>query len=137
MLQIVYISTARRPFTDAELEELLAVSRRNNRLVGVTGLLVAGGRRFLQAIEGPESSVAATMARIAADPRHFAIVELNRCSIAQRVFGEWEMAFQKGGEGAGAGSGATASLSELLKPIDDKTLMAQFAGFAQLHDRAA
>ena len=136
MLQIVYISTVRQVFTEQELEELLEGARRNNRRAGVTGLLVAGGRRFLQALEGPEQAVVATMDLIKADPRHFGIVELARRAIDERVFGEWEMAFQKGGDPSD-GDAAAVSLTELIKPIEDKTLHAQFAGFAQIHDRAA
>jgi hypothetical protein len=68
MLQLVYISTSREPITDRLLDDILSTSRRNNDRAGVSGLLVAGGRRFLQALEGPAAAVLATYARIAADP---------------------------------------------------------------------
>ena len=61
MLQLVYISTSRAPLiSDDLLNSVLTVSRRNNAAAGISGLLVAGGRRFLQALEGPRDAVEAT-----------------------------------------------------------------------------
>ena len=57
MHRLLYISTARSPLPKAELETLLRISRRNNVAVGVTGLLIVGGRRFLQALEIDRKSV--------------------------------------------------------------------------------
>jgi hypothetical protein len=135
MLQIIYISTARQPLSREELDVILAVSRRNNAAAGVTGLLVAGGRRFLQALEGPEAAVMTTMKRIQADPRHFAIVELSRRIVDTRSFGTWDMACERGGD---AGTDDLQSdLSALIRPLEDRTLRAQFESFAALHARAA
>lgn len=63
----LYISTARQPITPSILADILRASRRNNAPVAVTGLLIVGGRRFLQALEGPEAAVEATYERIARD----------------------------------------------------------------------
>ena len=57
MLRLLYISTARHPHNREEIEVILRISRRNNLAADVTGLLVAGARRFLQVLEGPERSV--------------------------------------------------------------------------------
>ena len=76
MLTLVYISTARGEITPAMCEDILLASRRNNPANDITGLLVAGKKRFLQALEGPADQVRTTYARIAADPRHFACVAL-------------------------------------------------------------
>jgi hypothetical protein len=136
MLQLVYISTSREPLTDALLDSILATSRRNNDRTGVSGLLVAGGRRFLQALEGPAAAVLATYARIAADPRHFAVVQLSCKEVAERQFGAWSMAFQSGGEVRAAGD-LKATVEQLIAKLDDPNLRAQFTGFAEIHARAA
>lgn len=89
MLQIVYISSATGA---ADTAAILAASRRNNARDGITGLLYADGRRFLQALEGEAPAVEAALARIAADPRHRAIVILSSREIEHREFGSWAMA---------------------------------------------
>jgi hypothetical protein len=136
LLQIVYISTARQPIDHAGLDHILAVSRLNNDRHGITGLLLAGGRRFLQALEGPGEAMLATYARIAADPRHCAIVQLGCRSIQARQFGTWSMAFKSGGE-AGDGQDLRVEIERLTAPLEDANLRAQFQGFAELHGKAA
>jgi hypothetical protein len=137
VLQLVYISTSRQPLDAQALDEILAVSRRNNAAAGVTGLLLSGGRRFLQALEGPEGPVRATFNRIARDPRHFAIiVELNNREITNRQFGDWAMAYNAGGE-AGEDTDLREVVRKLIGPLADRDLRAQFTGFAEIHARAA
>lgn len=136
MLQLVYISTARQPLDGAGLEAILAASRRNNRRCGVTGLLVSGGRRFLQALEGPDEAVVATYARIAADPRHFALVKLSCGPIAEPGFGDWSMGFEAGGAPR-PGDDLNTMVERLVAPLRDRNLRAQFVSFAALHARAA
>jgi len=135
MLQIIYISTARQPLSDADLDQILGASRRNNKAAGVTGLLVVGGRRFLQALEGPDQAVAATMERIKADKRHFAVVELSRKVVESRSFGAWDMACEQGG--LAGEQDLQADLAALIQPIEDRSVRAQFESFAALHARAA
>ena len=135
MLQIVYISTARQPLSEAELQSVLSVSRRNNEAAGISGLLIAGGRRFLQALEGPDDAVAAAFDRIKADPRHFAVVVLSKKQVETREFGDWAMGYEPGGN-----SGAEdlkGVVEALIAPLGDKNLRAQFLGFAEINARAA
>lgn len=135
MLQIVYISTARQPLSEAELQSVLAVSRRNNGAAGITGLLIAGSRRFLQALEGPEEAVAAAFERIKADPRHFALVVLSTKHVETREFGDWAMGFEAGG--ADGPEDLKGVVEALIAPIENKSLRAQFSGFAEINARAA
>lgn len=95
MLQIVYISSA---VGAVDTAAILAVSRRNNSRDGLTGLLYANGKRFLQAIEGETATVERALARITADPRHRAIVVLSHRDIVAREFGDWAMAEQVAGD---------------------------------------
>lgn len=135
MLQIAYISTARKLIAFDELDAILATSRRNNRSVEVTGLLVVGGRRFLQVLEGPEPEVVATFDRIKTDDRHHAVVELSRRSIANRAFGDWSMGFERGL--SAEGEDLRSIIVKLVDPIQNRNLRAQFVGFAELHAKAA
>ncbi len=128
MNRLLYISTPRKTFTQPELAQVLEVSRTNNRAAGVTGLLVAGRRRFLQVREGEPAAVAATFDRIRADPTHFATVVLAEQAISARTFGDWAMAYEKGGAGAGQGDIRTQIVA-LVAPIADPSLRAYFEGF--------
>ena len=135
MLQIVYISTARQPLSEAELQSVLAVSRRNNEAADITGLLISGGRRFLQALEGPEEAVTAAFDRIKADPRHFAVVVLSKKPVETREFGRWAMGYESGG--ARKAEDLKGVVEGLIAPLQDKNLRAQFIGFAEVNARAA
>ena len=94
MLSVVYASTATVPFTEDDLAVLLAKSRRRNREVGVTGLLVHAAGQFMQVLEGPEERVRPLLARIAADPRHTGVWVLAEERPGQRRFADWAMGFR-------------------------------------------
>lgn len=137
MLQLVYISTSRSAAIGEELlRSVLTASRRNNAAAGITGLLLVGGRRFLQALEGPADEVELAYDRIKRDDRHFAFVELGRREIAAPEFGPWSMACTGAGN-APAGAGLGDAVHRLVDTIPDPDVRAQFAGFAELHSRAA
>ena len=127
--RLLYISTARQPFRPDELDTVLRRSRQNNGADGVTGLLITGGRRFLQALEGPADAVARTFARIKADPRHFAIVTLASGPIAERTFAEWSMGHRAGSVNAAD----DADVATLIVPVADPALRGYFEGFVQTH----
>lgn len=134
MHRILYISTARTVLSPEAMQGILRISRRNNGAVGVTGLLVVGGRRFLQALEGPDEAVAETFARIGRDPRHFAVVKLNDQAITERAFAQWSMGFETGGLPTD-GQSLSQQIEALVQPIGDANLRAYFTGFAKSHGR--
>ncbi len=137
MLQLVYISSARELITEATCRDILLVSRRNNLRDGISGLLVAGQRRFLQALEGKTDAVRAAYQRISADPRHYACVLLGEHHIDDRMFGTWEMGFRPGGSDLSDDASLAAIVTSMVDPIGDANLRAQFVGFAELQSRAA
>jgi len=61
----------------AEIAQIIRVSRAKNVAASLTGLLMFDGARFCQHLEGPEAAVRATVARIAADPRHSQFTQLH------------------------------------------------------------
>lgn len=93
MRQLVYFSTASGCQDAMTIAEVLAVSREHNRREKITGLLVAGGHRYLEVIEGPASVVKALMARIRSDQRRVGVAVLVDRKIATRSFDGWSMAY--------------------------------------------
>lgn len=94
IFRIIYCSrnTILHGSSQAELAQILAVSRRNNARVGVTGALLYNAGVFAQALEGPFEAVQDVFERIQADERHGDVVVLEAERAGQRVFGGWDMA---------------------------------------------
>lgn len=136
MYQLLYVSTSREPITQATVEEILAQSRRNNRRDDLTGLLIVGGRRFLQLLEGDRALVEAAYRRIQADSRHFAMVQLGAKDIDRRSFPEWQMGYRAGPDTSGSGDLATI-VERLTEGVEDASLRAHLRSFAALHRDAA
>jgi Sensors of blue-light using FAD len=93
MHQVIYSSAALAPFSEAELNELLAAVRLNNGRLGVTGMLLYHEGSFLQALEGEEQVLDKLYAKIGADKRHHRLVALLRRDIDERHFDDWRMGF--------------------------------------------
>jgi hypothetical protein len=93
LVSLVYMSVAVDELTDADLVGLLRDARLKNGALGVSGLLVAKGGRFMQVLEGPEWSVEDRFSAIKADPRHRDVKSLSMERIDARRFGSWSMAF--------------------------------------------
>lgn len=136
MHRLIYISSTRTPFSASDLETILTISRRNNAAVGVTGLLVAGGRRFLQVLEGSEDAIERVFQRIRQDNRHHAIVTLSKSEIDAPSFGEWSMGYVAGSAAAGSAATLPETVARLLEPVTDPTIRGYFEGFAALHAAA-
>lgn len=130
--RILYISTSKGLLSPSALDEILTVSRVKNAAASVTGLLVVGGKRCLQVLEGSPDAVRATFERISNDPRHFAIVKLDDRPIENRSFGDWAMGFQSGGDVKCART-LPEQVSAIIEPINDENLKAYFRGFAVRH----
>ncbi len=126
MFQLVYISTKSASFAPADMDAILHASQRNNGAVGVTGMLLFNGRRFLQALEGEEAAIRKTYERIRYNPRHFALVELGARPIKQREFGEWAMANAQ--DAAGDFLGRVDMLTARASPVT----RAHFMSYAAL-----
>jgi hypothetical protein len=92
--QLLYISSASRPMLRIDIESILFSARRANDKSGITGLLITSPTRFMQVLEGDEAQVREIYERIAEDPRHRAHVILRETKIAERQFGQWNMASQ-------------------------------------------
>lgn len=93
MLSLIYVSSSIKQLSDAELLDILKVSRENNSSRDITGLLLYKGGNFMQALEGPEETVRALYEKIEQDPRHKDVSIISTEQIQARQFPAWEMAF--------------------------------------------
>ena len=94
MYQIVYVSEAAVPFDAEDLRKLLAVARRKNTILGVTGMLVSYKNQFLQVLEGDAANVISAYDRIEKDNRHKNLLVLHRgYSSVGKTFRESSMGF--------------------------------------------
>lgn len=90
---ITYHSQATRPPTAAQLQHLVGQAQARNRKLGLTGMLLCDGSRFLQTLEGEPAAVDAVWAAIQRDPRHQRIEVLSQQLIPARLFSGWDMQF--------------------------------------------
>jgi hypothetical protein len=83
----------------AEIRKILASARANNAIRGITGALLFNAGCFAQVLEGPLQQVEATFEKIQRDLRHTDVTILEACSVAQREFPDWSMAFSGSAQG--------------------------------------
>jgi len=88
---LTYQSRAASVPSKADLESLVAKARIRNRGVGVTGMLLYEGGRFLQTLEGPPKGLEAVWTSIQRDERHADIELLARHSVSARLFSDWDL----------------------------------------------
>ncbi len=135
MRQLLYASSTQRDVSDAVLEDILAVSRRNNAACEVTGVLLYSEGGFMQVLEGEHAAVAATYARVCADKRHWkAMVLLDRN--APRAFGAWSMGFERPALiGEGMFALTRDAIGGRLKPDAPAEIMALLQTFYRINVR--
>ncbi len=117
--QLVYSSVAQQAFTQQELEDILQISRQNNRRDQITGLLLYRNDCFIQVLEGPEQKVEQAYQRICRDSRHYEVFTLYDSPVLNRDFPQWAMAFN------GDQSEPIEGLSDFLHPYkseDESTI---------------
>lgn len=95
VLQLGYASAGTVDFSDEDLVELLAKSRRNNAAAGISGMLLYHEGSFLQVLEGPEEAVENLYERICKDTRHSEAILLFRREHDHRQFDNWTMGFHR------------------------------------------
>lgn len=96
--RLIYASRWMDPTrTDIELmvADIVGKSIHNNRMAGVSGLLLFHRGWFLQVLEGPLEVVDDTFDRIRRDLRHTDIRTVADLPIAARAFGDWSMAAER------------------------------------------
>ncbi len=130
MLQIAYFSTASVPQSADVLHNILTVARTRNARDGISGLLVAGGNRYMQVIEGPNLPMKALWAEIRADQRHCAVAQLLKRTVMEPSFDKWSMAFRRD-DSIGEFDSFPQTLKYLTKNVEDVPLRRQIEFFAR------
>ena len=92
---IVYISTATKPMSEAELDEFLVDIRKRNKKLGVTGMLLYNRGNFIQVIEGKEEKIKQLFNDISRDERHNTLVKILEGHTEERLFPDWSMGYRK------------------------------------------
>jgi hypothetical protein len=94
LLSLVYVSSAVRPLSRAETDDLLERSRERNHRESITGVLLYSHGNFMQCLEGPPEAVRRLYEAIKVDPIHRNVTELYNARIVSREFADWSMAFR-------------------------------------------
>lgn len=92
LTRLVYVSMLSGGVTSADVDAIVAQSRRANEARGITGMLAVDDGRICQILEGPSEAVGGLFETIQRDARHFDIIDLVSTPIDARHFGEWGMA---------------------------------------------
>jgi Sensors of blue-light using FAD len=95
MISLTYLSSSSRELDEAELEQILGSSRRNNAAAGLSGMLLYAEGHFIQTLEGDAEAVDAAFDRIQNDTRHRNVMITLREEIPERRFADWSMGFRR------------------------------------------
>lgn len=118
LTQLIYAS---KPFgfDGTTLDAILFSARHHNQRNDITGALICREDIFLQLLEGPETAVHATYARILRDSRHVDAKLLHTGACAARQFPDWAMRHDPARswlwtrDEVWAGAAAKASISDI------------------------
>lgn len=91
MYELLYTSVSAKGLNAKMLAEIQHVSKLNNQLKEITGMLVYYDREIMQLLEGEESDVKALYEKIRKDERHTLIHVFYQGNISERAFGNWSM----------------------------------------------
>lgn len=100
MFYIIYVSTASKPMSESDLEDVLRKSRKNNPAWGLTGLLIYRFSKaenmgcFIQVLEGEKTKVIEMYERIVGDKRHHSKIIIEQGESDSRQFPDWSMGFK-------------------------------------------
>ena len=130
MRQIIYFSTAADVQDASVVAAVAAISDRHNLRDGVTGMLVAGGHRYLQVLEGEAAVVEATLARIRRDRRHVGVTLLIDRPVTRRSLAGWSVAFE-GEPEFGEFSTLSQMIEVMRRQVTDRAVRAQIDCFAR------
>jgi hypothetical protein len=91
LYRLIYVSQAISGLEYPDLVEILEKSERNNKKVGITGMLSFGDSMFLQVLEGSRRVISQTYNRILLDKRHVNAELIDFSEIEHRDFSLWSM----------------------------------------------
>jgi hypothetical protein len=120
MRQLLYVSNTQPDLSPGVLDDILTASRRNNAMLGITGLLLYIDGGFLQMLEGDERAVRELYGRISTDHRHCEMRLMLDREAGARAFPGWSMGFERPAmddpESAGMFGVARSAIRDQLSP---------------------
>ncbi len=119
--RVTYVSRALTT-SRADLDAILAVARRNNAAMRVTGAMMLTNKHFAQVLEGPPDAVEEIFERIQMDDRHTAVAVLEVADVAARAFDAWSMGFIEDSAGIEATIADTEAAPRLITRLRDALL---------------
>ncbi len=122
--QIIYCSSAKISFDEAQLKSLVLHARDKNEYLGITGVLLYSEGTFFQVLEGSPPLVGALMKEITNDHRHTNISIISNQSISTRSFPDWTMAY------AGV---SPSEISSVLSPNDESQDPSLLTNLKEVH----
>lgn len=97
---VAFVSEARADLTEAHLATIMADAARFNRDVGVSGVTLFDGNRFLTYMEGPPDGLDVAFSRALGASSHVHLIEVARGRVGQRRVPYWPMRLVKVEAGA-------------------------------------
>jgi hypothetical protein len=91
---LVYLSNSSHPFSDTDLNDILAVSRKNNSEKNISGILIYCDGNILQVLEGEHDAIHSLYRKIEFDLRHKDLIILQDTPLTERNFADWSMGFK-------------------------------------------
>lgn len=92
---LIYSSVPSRILTEEEVQDLLTVSRRENEIRNITGMLLCLPETYIQLIEGRENEIRKLYLNLLNDRRHHKVITLKEGIIEKRFFPAWSMAYDR------------------------------------------
>jgi hypothetical protein len=93
--ELLYSSHASPDLTAKDILDILKISQENNLKHDITGCLLYFDKEFIQFLEGDEKPVKNLFSKIKEDSRHKEIILLLENDKIERVFKNWNMAFNQ------------------------------------------
>lgn len=94
MFSLVYRSRSSHVFKESQIQDMLEKARGFNSKNNITGCLLYYQGEFLQYLEGDKIKVFDLYDKIKVDTRHSQVELLSNGEIFDRVFENWEMAYE-------------------------------------------
>lgn len=141
IFQLIYASIASSRFKRCELDDILALARRNNERDDLSGVLIYANSSFLQVLEGPYANVINRFESISRDDRHEWIFRLREGMVKSRNFPNWSMGLHECAEGDQMSDAISIfkSTADVLGVTQDSSdaLVSTLNSFAKMHFRDA
>jgi hypothetical protein len=129
---LLYVSSATTLFSRSELDAILAISRKNNTALEVSGILLYKDGNLMQLLEGDENAVVTLYDKLGRDPRHKDLTVIWDGTEEERQFPSWSMAFR---DLDGPDARSTEGYSEFLStPLTSSDLTTNVTSCLQLLD---